>query len=109
MKDDWKFSELEYVRPDFDEIKKNLEAGIEKMKVADSFTEALSVYMEVDKELNELMMMYTISYIRHTLDTSDKFYEEEQEVLDETFPTFSPLFVAFDNAIMENSFLCLWN
>ena len=104
MKDDWKFSELEYVRPDFDEIKKNLEAGIEKMKVADSFTEALSVYMEVDKELNELMMMYTISYIRHTLDTSDKFYEEEQEVLDETFPTFSPLFVAFDNAIMESKF-----
>ena len=93
MKENWKFSELEYVRPDFEKVKENLKANIDKMKAAESFTEALSVYTESDNEINELMMLYTIVYIRHTVDTLDKFYEEEKKVFDTEFPTFGPLMV----------------
>ncbi|ETS99210.1 hypothetical protein HMPREF1497_2324, partial [Fusobacterium sp. CM21] len=56
MKENWKFSELEYVRPDFEKVKDNIKASIEKMKAAESFTEALSIYTESEKEINELMM-----------------------------------------------------
>ena len=104
MKENWKFSELEYVRPDFEKVKENLKASIDKMKAAESFTEALSVYTESDNEINELMMLYTIVYIRHTLDTSDKFYEEEKKVFDAEFPTFGPLMVESGDAISESKF-----
>ena len=33
MKENWKFSELEYVRPDFEKVKENLKASIDKMKL----------------------------------------------------------------------------
>ena len=104
MKENWKFSELEYVRPDFEKVKENLKASIDKMKAAESFTEALSVYTESDNEINELMMLYTIVYIRHTVDTSDKFYEEEKKVFDAEFPTFGPLMVESGDAISESKF-----
>ena len=104
MKENWKFSELEYVRPDFEKVKDNIKASIEKMKAAESFTEALSIYTESEKEINELMMMYTIVYIRNTVDTSDKFYEEERKVFDAEFPTFGPLSVASGEAINESKF-----
>ena len=104
MKENWKFSELEYVRPDFEKVKDNIKVSIEKMKAAESFTEALSIYTESEKEINELMMMYTIVYIRNTVDTSDKFYEEERKVFDAEFPTFGPLSVASGEAINESKF-----
>ena len=64
MKEDWKFSELEYVRPNFEKIKEDLKANIQKMKVAESFAEALSIYTESDNELNELMMIPPISSMK---------------------------------------------
>ena len=46
MRENWKFSELEYVRPDFEQAKENLKSYIKKIREADSFTAALSAYTE---------------------------------------------------------------
>lgn len=104
MKENWKFSELEYVRPDFEQVKENLKSYIKKGREADSFTAALSAYTESENEINHLMMMYTLVYIRHTLDTSDKFYEEEHEVFNEQFPTFGPISVESGEALNESKY-----
>ena len=50
------------------------------------------------------MMMYTLVYIRHTLDTSDKFYEEEHEVFNSQFPTFGPISVESGEALNESKY-----
>ena len=104
MRENWKFSELEYVRPDFDKVKENLKSYIKKGREADSFTAALSAYTESENEINHLMMMYTLVYIRHTLDTSDKFYEEEHEVFNAQFPTFGPISVESGEALNESKY-----
>lgn len=104
MRENWKFSELEYVRPDFDEAKENLKSYIKKIREADSFTAALSAYTESEKEIDHLMMMYTLVYVRHTLDTSDKFYEEEHEVFNSQFPTFGPISVESGEALNESKY-----
>lgn len=104
MRENWKFSELEYVRPDFDKVKENLKSYIKKGREADSFTAALSAYTESENEINHLMMMYTLVYIRHTLDTSDKFYEEEHEVFNSQFPTFGPISVESGEALNESKY-----
>lgn len=104
MRENWKFSELEYVRPDFDKAKENLKSYIKKIREADSFTAALSAYTESEKEIDHLMMMYTLVYVRHTLDTSDKFYEEEHEVFNSQFPTFGPISVESGEALNESKY-----
>ena len=104
MRENWKFSELEYVRPDFDKVKENLKSYIKKGREADSFTAALSAYTESENEINHLMMMYTLVYIRHTLDTSDKFYEEEHEVFNSQFPTFGPISAESGEALNESKY-----
>jgi len=104
MKENWKFSELEYVRPDFEQVKENLKSYIKKLREADSFTAALSAYTESEKEIDHLMMMYTLVYVRHTLDTSDKFYEEEHEVFNAQFPTFGPISVESGEALNESKY-----
>lgn len=104
MRENWKFSELEYVRPDFEQVKENLKSYIKRGREADSFTAALSAYTESENEINHLMMMYTLVYIRHTLDTSDKFYEEENEVFNEQFPTFGPISVESGEALNESKY-----
>ena len=104
MRENWKFSELEYVRPDFEQVKENLKSYIKKGREADSFTAALSAYTESENEINHLMMMYTLVYIRHTLDTSDKFYEEEHEVFNSQFPTFGPISVESGEALNESKY-----
>lgn len=104
MRENWKFSELEYVRPDFEQAKENLKSYIKKIREADSFTAALSAYTESEKEIDHLMMMYTLVYVRHTLDTSDKFYEEEHEVFNAQFPTFGPISVESGEALNESKY-----
>ena len=102
--DNWKFGDLEYKRPDFDAATKFMEAQIEKIKNAANFDEVIKVIEETDKYSMELMDNATIVSIRHTLDTKDKFYEEENEWIDQKFPEFAPISVAYGEALATCKF-----
>ena len=52
----------------------------------------------------DLRDAYTIVSIRHTVDTRDKFYDDENEFLSEAFPELSPYTVAFSNALYDGKF-----
>ncbi len=49
------------------------------------------------------MTACTIASIRHTLDTTDTYYEKEDEYINNTIPTVMPKF-AFDAAVMNSPF-----
>lgn len=104
MKENWKFDELEYVRPDFDKLKSELKKLTQDLKNAKSFDEAVEIYKKKDELLSAFSMQYTIAFIRHTIDTADKFYEEEKNIFDEIMPTFSPLIVGFADALINSKF-----
>lgn len=53
---------------------------------------------------NKLMTACTIASIRHTLDTTDTYYEKEDEYINNTIPTVMPKFLAFDAAVMNSPF-----
>lgn len=53
---------------------------------------------------NKLMTACTIASIRHTLDTTDTYYEKEDEYINNTIPTVMPKFLAFDAAVMNGPF-----
>lgn len=104
MNENFKFKDLPYVRPDFAKVKTELAAITEKMKNAASYEEAKAAYFDFESIMSDLRDAYTIVSIRHTVDTRDKFYDDENEFLSEAFPELSPYTVAFSNALYDGKF-----
>ncbi|MBR4024346.1 MAG: M3 family oligoendopeptidase, partial [Firmicutes bacterium] len=100
----WKFSELEYKRPDVDELVKLITDTTEAVKNAGSGEEVLELMMKAEETSKELSTMFTIVNIRHTLDTRDEFYDKENQWLNETFPTIMPYMLQFNAAIEESPY-----
>ena len=102
--ENFKFPELQYTRPDFEVLKKDLASAIEKAKNADTYEKLREVLFEADKTSNELETMFTIAYVRNTLDTRDEFYEKEVELMHEVLPTIMPLSLGLSKAFAESKF-----
>ena len=85
-------------------VKTELAAITEKMKNAASYEEAKAAYFDFESIMSDLRDAYTIVSIRHTVDTRDKFYDDENEFLSEAFPELSPYTVAFSNALYDGKF-----
>lgn len=101
---DWKFSELEYKRPDFDELKLMLSNAAEAVKNAKDAEEIFAIQHDFEEKSMSLESMMTLVFVRHTLDTRDSFYEEENRYLENVIPTVAPLQIAFNNALAESPF-----
>ncbi len=104
MNENFRFKDLPYVRPDFAKVKTELVAITEKMKNAVSYDDAKVAYFNFEATMSDLRDAYTIVSIRHTVDTRDKFYDDENEFLSEAFPELSPYTVAFSNALYDGKF-----
>ena len=102
--ENWKFSELEYVRPDAEAIKARYAEATQKVKEAKSADEVIALIKECDEYDDKLQTMVTLVYVRNTLDTTDKFYEDEMEFINNTVPELMPYFVAFGDAVSTNPF-----
>jgi oligoendopeptidase F len=100
----WKFSELEYKRPDVEELVKDLKEATEAVKNAKTGEEVLEIMMKEEEKSKALSTMVTIVNIRHTLDTKDEFYDKENQWIDETFPTIMPYSLQYNAAIEESPF-----
>ena len=100
----WKFSELEYTRPDFEAAKSQLISWTEQVKQASSAEDVFDVIRKLDEASKHLKTQYTLVYVRHTIDTTDEYYEKEQEYLNEQLPELSPYQVSLSEAIADSSF-----
>ena len=91
---DYKFSTLEYKRPDLEARREKLAQWKTAAERAESYAALRALMLEIDRESCELSTQYSIAYIRHTLDTRDEFYETEMQYLQDTLPTLSGAEVA---------------
>lgn len=98
------FSTLEYKRPDFQEFAAFAEKTRERIEGAGSYAEVKEALLSFDGKKKDFSTDVTIASIRHTLDTRDKFYEGENEYIEETFPTIMPCLLAVDEALMNSPF-----
>lgn len=104
LEKDFKFKDIQYTRPDCEAFQKLAEENAEKIKNAVSYSEAKKVFLEFDKAESEFFDMGNIAYIRHTIDTSDEFYDKENEFLNEKTPELMPSLLAFSNAVYDSRF-----
>ena len=104
LEKDFKFKDIQYVRPDFTAMQKLAENSAEKIKNAVSYEKAKNIFLAFDKEESEFFDMTTVAYIRHTIDTSDEFYDKENEFINEKTPELMPSLLAFSNAVYDSEF-----
>ena len=102
--EDFKFSTLEYKRPDLEARRAQLAAWKDAVEHAESYAALRGLLFEMDRGNCELFTQYSIAHIRHTLDTRDEFYESEINYLQDTMPTLGGAEVALSEAIAESPY-----
>ena len=98
------FDKIEYIRPNFDELKAFYVALNEKLSAAKSYEEVRACIMEEEAYSSHFNTMATIVQIRHTVDTSDAFYEAEEEYISQNYPEAMPYMQGFNLALLASPY-----
>lgn len=99
-----KFKDFEYKRPSMDEVKSKLNNFLEEFKIADSFEKQDNIIKQINDLRNEIESMMTIATIRHTIDTNDTFYEEEQNFWDKNSPVYDGIVADYYKCLINSKF-----
>ncbi len=97
-----RFSEMPYTRPDFAEAARELDTLTDRLKTSGSAEEQLAIYSEFEKAVGHLMTLSTLCAIRNSIDTRDKYYEEEQAYIDEQSPMLEEKLQSFHQAMVSS-------
>lgn len=96
------FSDYEYERVKLDPLAPEIDAIPRKILEAGTEKEFLELLKEADSFRRRLVSMYNICYIRHTIDTSDEFYNAENDYYDQNLPAADEFSVRLNRAIMDS-------
>ncbi len=99
-----KFSEMPYTRVDIKELEKTYQDLIERAKAAKSGEELWAIHQEYYQLGEEANTNYTIANIRHDIDTTDEFYEKENDYYDEMMPIWQNYDVEYSRVLYESPF-----
>ena len=98
------FSDIEYIRPDFAKIRSFYEELTVRVNNAKTYAEVKQCMLDDEEFSSHVYTMATVMSIRHTVDTSDKFYEEEDEYFNQAYPEAMPYMQAFNMALLNSPF-----
>jgi len=101
---EFKFSTMEYVRPDMELLGQQLDEFTQQIKSAKTYQEVHNIILKQDEICKEPVTMMQIAYIRNTLNTTDEFYENEVEYSNMKEPELDKHSVAFSKALLESPF-----
>jgi len=99
-----KFEEFKYTRPDLESYKERVNAQLELIATGKSFEvefNAINAVFKLDDEMDTLSQLVGI---RNTVDTTDKFYEKEQEFFDENMPHLQQLQQNFMKKLLASEY-----
>ncbi len=99
-----KFSEMKYVRPDVEEIKKQLSAMIEELKNAPDYAAARAVFLRKEEEGRHVDTQSTLAYVRHSIDTRDEFYDGEVKFWNNVGPEVEEIEQEWMQAMLDSPF-----
>jgi M3 family oligoendopeptidase len=99
-----KFTEFEYKRPDFDVFQADFEKLLTDFEAAETAEKQNEIMKAINDHRRTADTMESLCHIRYDVDTTDKFYEAEQEYFDQTQPLFQELVVKYYKAILESKF-----
>ncbi|MBK7159461.1 MAG: M3 family oligoendopeptidase [Ignavibacteria bacterium] len=99
-----KYSQMHYIRPDIEEVGKEMRELINKFINAVSFKEADQLMDSINKIRNEFDSMKIIAFINYSNDTNNKNFIAEQDYFDNNSPLFNDYIFNYYKALTESSF-----
>lgn len=99
-----KFQEYKYIRPVKEVTEASFYEALEKFKSAGSLEQQESALDELNVIRGNISTAFNLCSIRHTIDTNDEYYKEEQDYLDELDPHFKALDTEFYKALVSSKF-----
>lgn len=99
-----KFKDMPYERIDFAKAKAELLEIMEKSKAAKSGEEQFEIHKMFYRLNDKIQTQVTLCSIRHTIDTTDEFYEKEQNYYDEQIPEYSNLCVEYQKILFHSPY-----
>ena len=99
-----KFSEMKYSRPSLEEMKNTVKSLTEELRTAESYEEAKAVFLKEQKAVRHVETLSTLVSIRHSINTKDPFYEEEQNFWNSAFPELQEYTQGWTLAMLESPF-----
>lgn len=100
-----KFKDYVYQEIQFDEIKNKLIDLTKQMKSADSKDACTNVWKAYNSLYQSFDTNLTLCSIRHSINTKDGYYANENKRLDEIVPELESYFHAFNEALLLNPYL----
>ena len=85
-----RFSEMPYERPDVEGLKAAVEEATRKVHEAKSAAEVRDAYFALQEKEEASDTLYSLAYVRNTIDTNDAFYEGEIKWLQAAFAEAIP-------------------
>ncbi|PAT01469.1 oligoendopeptidase F [Candidatus Izimaplasma bacterium ZiA1] len=98
-----KFNDYKYQRPDIEQFKKDMDEQLQNISQEKPVNEEIKAIYNVFKIIDEIDSMNQLVGIRNSVDTTDKFYEQEQEFFDENSPYIQEYNQKFINKLLESS------
>ncbi|CAN5452192.1 M3 family oligoendopeptidase [soil metagenome] len=99
-----KFKDFKYTRPDVEKYKADINKELENFNNAATFEEADAALARINKIRNESDSLARICRIRHTINTSDEFYLNEDKFLNSNRPLYKELNTFFYKSLYESKF-----
>ena len=97
-----KVKDFRYERADIKGAEAFVEKATKRVKKAKTAEEIVGIRNEVNAVMNTVSTHSSLSYIRHSLNVREKFYEDEQNYYDEFLPPLWAKVASFDKAIVSS-------
>lgn len=99
-----KFTDYTYERPDYEAYKKDARTTIQQLKEAASADDAKAAVKKMSEMMRGIDTQVNLSYVRHTIDTRDEFYEQEDHYWNEHYPLYTELHTEYYRAVLESPY-----
>lgn len=99
-----KFNEFNYQRPNMEELETKFNNLLQDFSATQSFEQQDKVMEAINDVRGKYESMSEIAGIRHTIDTTNEFYKEEQDFFDEARPIYQGLISKYYYALVNSKF-----
>lgn len=98
------FSEYLYIRPDINELEEKIDSLLEEFNQSKNANEQIEVVKKINILRNNFETMKTIVEIRYSLNTEDKYYNDENTYMDEISPIYEKIVDKYYKILLSSKF-----
>ncbi len=98
------FNDFEYQRPEMQELQTRFAQYAKDFSAAKNFQDQRQAFNNINTLRQEFGSMLNICHIRHTINTKDAFYEQENEYFDKNNPLFKAINIEFYKLLLSSPY-----